>query len=173
MALLLILVSLIPLGISMNAVFFSGETVRVSTLQGKVGATDPVMVNPDMNPMRLVMAMDYWSKSFSTIHRYIDYRITAKPESGTVLWQASGRVASNSDTKTFSNSTNHPSIQTFDVISAARISFHYKIEPENLRYKGGTLKLKRNVTQHSLFITFTGLTLLVIGVLILANNQRK
>ena len=50
--LVLILVSLIALGISMNAVFFSGETVRISTLQGKVGSTEPVMVSPDMNPMR-------------------------------------------------------------------------------------------------------------------------
>ncbi len=157
----------------MNAVFFSGDTVQISTLKGRVGSTSPVMVSPEMNPLRLVMAMDYGSKSFSTTQRYIKYEITAKQETGAVLWQESGRVSSTSENKSFAKSTNHSSIQTFDVYSPSKILIHYKIEPENLRYKGGSLELKRNVAHHNLFITIMGLTLLVIGVLILANNQRK
>ena len=53
-AIILILLSFIPLGLSLHAVFLSGETVKEIHLEGKEGTTEPVSVGPEMNPLRLL-----------------------------------------------------------------------------------------------------------------------
>ncbi len=172
-AFILILASLIPLGTSLYAVFISGETVREIPLQGKAGATSPVSVDPEMNPLRLLLSMDYGGKAFSSVQRNITYQVTAYDEDKISLWTGDGRVSSKSDSKIISNQTHYSSLQTFEIDKPQAIYFDYSVESKNLRYKGGSLILNRNVINHNWLVTFPGLLMLVGGMLIFANNGRN
>jgi len=173
MALILILASLIPLGISSYAVFASGETVKEIPLKGKVGDTQSVSVDPGMNPLRLLLNMDYGGKAFSSVQRYITYQVSAYDEDKIRLWTEHGRVSSNSDSKIIGDQRHYSSLQTFEIDGPRNIYFDYSIESMNLRYKGGSLILNRNVINHNWLITIVGLFMLVGGVLIIANNSRN
>ena len=172
-AFILILASLVPLGISLYAVFISGETVREIPLKGKVGATNSVSVDPAMNPLRLLLSMDYGGKAFSSVQRYITYQVSAYDEDKIRLWTEDGRVSSNSDSKIISNQTHYSSLQTFEIDEPQTIYFDYSVDSRNLRYKGGSLILNRNVVNHNWLVTIPGLIMLVCGVLIFANNNRN
>ena len=172
-AFILILASLVPLGISLYAVFISGETVREIPLKGKVGATNSVSVDPAMNPLRLLLSMDYGGKAFSSVQRYITYQVSAYDEDKIRLWTEDGRVSSNSDSKIISNQTHYSSLQTFEIDEPQTIYFDYSVDSRNLRYKGGSLILNRNVVNHNWLVTIPGLLMLVGGVLIIANNNRN
>jgi len=172
-AFILILVSLIPLGASFYAVFISGEKVKETPLKGKVGATNPVSVDPGMNPLRLLISIDYGGKAFSSVQRNITYQVTAYNEDKMPLWTEDGRVSSNSDSNVISDQTHYSSLQTFEIYEPQKINFDYSIDSKNLRYKGGSLTLNRNVINHNWLITITGLFMLVGGVLIIANNSRN
>jgi hypothetical protein len=172
-AFILILASLMPLGISLYAVFISGETVKEIPLKGKVGATSSVSVDPGMNPLRLLLSMDYGGRAFSSVQRYITYQVSAYDEDKIRLWTEDGRVSSNSDSKIISDQTHYSSLQTFEIDASRDIYFDYSVESKNLRYQGGSLILNRNVTNHNWLITTPGLLMLVGGVLIIANNNRS
>jgi len=172
-AFILILASLIPLGLSSYAVFFSGDTVKEIPLKGKVGATNSVSVDPGMNPLRLLLSMDYGGKAFSSVQRHITYQVSAYDEDKIRLWTEDGRVSSNSDSKIISNQTHYSSLQTFEIDEPQTIYFDYSVDSKNLRYKGGSLTLNRNVINHSWIVTIPGLLMLVGGVLIFANNSRN
>ena len=173
MAFILILASLMLLGISLYAVFISGETVREIPLKGKVGATNSVSVDPAMNPLRLLLSMDYGGKAFSSVQRYITYQVSAYDEDKIRLWTEDGRVSSNSDSRIISNQTHYSSLQTFEIDEPQTIYFDYSVDSRNLRYKGGSLILNRNVVNHNWLVTIPGLIMLVCGVLIFANNNRN
>ena len=172
-AFILILASLIPLGISLYAVFISGQTVKEIPLKGKVGVTNSVSVDPGMNPLRLLLSMNYGGKAFSSVQRNITYQVTAYDEDKISLWTEEGRVSSNSDSKIISDQTHYSSLQTFEIEQARNIYFDYSVDSRNLRYKGGSLILNRNVINHNWLITIVGLFMLVSGVLIFANNGRN
>jgi hypothetical protein len=172
-AFILMLVSLMPLGMSFYAVFISGELVKELPLRGKVGETNLVSVDPGMNPLRLLISVDYGGKAFSAVQRNITYQVTAYNEEKMPLWTEDGRVSSNSDSKVISDQTHHSSLQTFGIGAPQKIYFDYSIDSKNLRYKGGALTLNRNVIDHNWLITIAGLFMLVGGVLIIANNSRN
>lgn len=171
-AIILILASLIPLGLSLHAVFLSGETVKEIHLKGKEGTTESVSVNPEMNPLRLLINMDYGSKAFSTVQRHITYAVTAYGEDDRYLWAEDGRASTDSKSKVISDQTHYSSLQTFAIDRPQGIFFKYLIDSKNLRYKGAVLKLNRNVSEHNWLFTIVGLIMLVSGVLIFANNKR-
>lgn len=171
-AITLILLGLLPLGMTMHTIFFSGSDVKEFSLKGREGKTEVISLQPDMNPVRLLITVDYGSKAYSTVQRYIEYSVTAKTRSGNTLWEEDGRVSVNSDAKRISNQTHYSSLRTFDINAPTDILFNYQIKEANLRYKGGYLTLRRNVTRHSWPITIIGLALLVVGILLFANNQR-
>ncbi len=171
---LLMASGLVALAISLKAVFFSGSDVEGFPLQGKHGNTYSVRVDPHMNPMRLLISMDYGTKAYNSIaQRYIEYVVSAKGEDGRVLWTEDGRASVNSDKKGVVNNTHHASLQTFDVDEEQEILFSYDIRSENLRYKGAELTLKANVTRHKMGLTVFGVIFLVAGLLIVVNNQKK
>ena len=172
-AFILILASLIPLGMSLYAVFMSGETVKEIPLKGKVGATNSVSVDPGMNPLRLLLSMDYGGRAFSSVQRYITYQVSAYDEDKIRLWTEDGRVSNNSDSKIIGDQTHYSSLQTFEIDEPRKIYFDYSVDSKNLRYQGGSLFLNRNVINHDWLITIPGLLMLVGGVLIIANNNRN
>jgi hypothetical protein len=169
----LIFIGLVPLALTMQAIFFSGSDIEEFPLQGKHGETEAVSLQPDMNPLRLIISMDYGMKAFGTAQRYIEYEVTANIDEGRILWIEDGRASVSGDKKFTGDKTHYSSLQTFDVDAPVDVLFSYKIEEANLRYKGGSLTLKRNVTRHNWFLTITGLVLLVSGILIFASNQKK
>ena len=172
-AVVLIILSLIPLGMSLQAVFFSGSELKVFPLEGRNAKTEAVQVTSDMSPMRLLITMDYGSKGFSTIQRYIEYSVTARAQDEGMLWQETGRASVTGDSKIISDQTHYASLQTFDINHPDTIQFEYKIDEANLRYKGGYLTLKRNVARHNLSITVIGVILLVMGIFIFVSTQKK
>ena len=82
-------------------------------------------------------------------------------------------VLQSGDSKVISNQTHYSSLQTFDIDNPTELQFTYRIEEANLRYKGGHLTLKRNVTRHSWTLTVIGLAMLVSGILIFSWHQKK
>jgi hypothetical protein len=172
-AITLILISLLPLGMTLQAIFFSGSEVVELPLKGRDDKTAVVRLDPDMNPLRLLITMDYGSKAFSTVQRHIKYVVSALDKNGRTLWTEDGRASVSGDSKAISNQTHYSSLQTFDIDVPTEVQFKYTIEEANLRYKGGHLTLKRNVTHHSWTLTITGLVMLVSGILIFSLNQKK
>ena len=172
-AIALIFFGLVPLGMSMQAIFFSGSEVTTFPLKGHEGHTGFTTLQPDMNPIRLLITLEYGSKAFSTVQRYIEYSVTAKAQSGDPLWEEDGRASITSDKKVISDQSHHSSLQTFDIDAPTDVQFDYKIEEENLRFKGGYLTLKRNVTPHNWLLTIIGLVILVTSILIFASNQKR
>ena len=171
-AIVLLFLGLLPLGMSVRAIFFSGSDVEEFTLKGREGHTEIISLQPDMNPVRLLITVNVGSKAYSTVQRYIEYVVTAKTSSGSMLWEEDGRVSVNSDKKRISDQSHHSSLQTFDIDAPIDVLFNYQIKEANLRYKGGHLTLKRNVTPHSWPITIIGLVLLLAGILLFANNHK-
>jgi hypothetical protein len=142
-------------------------------LKGREDKTAVIRLEPDMNPLRLLITMDYGSKAFSTVQRYINYVVSALDSNGRTLWMEDGRASVSGDSKVISNQTHYSSLQTFDIDGPTDVQFKYTIEEANLRYKGGHLTLKRNVTRHSWVLTITGLVMLVSGILIFSWNRRN
>ena len=169
----LLVIGLIFSAMSMKAVFFSGSEVENFYLDGRSNQTAPVHLEPEMNPLRLLIEMDVGTKAFSNVQRYVEYFITAKRETGETLWVEDGRVSVSSDKKNVMNQTHYSSVQTFDIDEAMDVQFIYQIKEANLRYKGGSMTLKRNVSRHNWIITIIGVVLLVSGVLMLVNNKKK
>jgi len=172
-AITLILISLLPLGMTLQAIFFSGSQVTELPLKGREDKTAEIRLEPDMNPLRLLITMDYGSKAFSTVQRHINYVVSALDSNGRTLWTEDGRASVSGDSKVISNQTHYSSLQTFDIDAPTEIQFKYTIEEANLRYKGGYLTLKRNVTRHSWALTIAGLVMLVSGILIFSWNQKN
>ena len=172
-AMTLILISLLPLGMTLQAIFFSGSEVAELPLKGRNDKTAVIRLDPDMNPLRLLITMDYGSKAFSTVQRHIKYAVSALDTNGSTLWTEDGRASVSGDSKVISNQTHYSSLQTFDIDTPTDVQFKYAIEEANLRYKGGHLTLKRNVTRHSWALTITGLVMLVSGIMVFSLNQKK
>jgi hypothetical protein len=149
-AITLIFISLLPLGMTLQAIFFSGSRVAELPLQGRDGKTQVI-----------------------TIQRHIKYAVSALDGDGRALWTENGRASVSGDSKVVSNQTHYSSLQTFDIDMPTEVQFKYSIEEANMRYKGGHLSLKRNVTRHSRALTIVGLIMLVSGILVFAWNQRK
>ena len=172
-AITLILISLLPVGMTLQAIFLSGSQVAELPLTSRDDKTEVISLEPDMSPLRLLITMDYGSKAFSTVQRHIKYVVSALDGDGRTLWTENGRASVSGDSKVVSNQTHYSSLQTFDIDMPTEVQFKYKIEEANLRYKGGHLTLKRNVTRHSWALTIAGLIMLVSGILIFAWNQKK
>jgi hypothetical protein len=172
-ALTLVLISLLPLGLTLQAIFFSGSQAAELPLKSRDDQTAVIRLDPDMNPLRLLITMDYGSKAFSTAQRHIKYVVSALDSNGRTLWTEDGRASVSGDAKVISNQTYYSSLQTFDIDEPTEVQFKYRIEEANLRYKGGYLTLKRNVRRHNWALTIPGLVMLVTGILIISWNQKQ
>ena len=71
-AITLVLIGLLPLGLFLQAIFFSGSQVANLPLNGRDARTELIRIAPDMNPLRLLITMEYGQKARSTVRRHIN-----------------------------------------------------------------------------------------------------
>ncbi len=172
-AIVLIIIGLLLLGMSAQAMFFSGNDIKEFPLKSRDGHTEFISLQPAMNPLRLLIAVNLGAKVLSTAQRHIEYVITAKTREGELLWVENGHVSVHNDNKIIGDQTHYISLQTYTIETPTEVQFIYQFKEANLRYKGASLTLKRNVTRHQWSQTIAGLILLLAGILIFASNQKR
>lgn len=150
------------------------ELVRVD-LQGPVGQTGPIELDPDMNPIRLILKMSYEIEIAEIDEPAYDYEIVLADVKGVRLFREVGgqREKRDDNTPVFAAKSMAHVVQTFSVEEAGQYVVDWNITADKAKIVQQSVLFRRNVRPFQIGYLIAGVICFGLGFLLLIRRRPR
>lgn len=162
-------------GWTLNDYATSGEQVFETTLEDKSGSLKPVMLDPSMSPMRLLLKVQYEITLRDLTNNTYVFDAEVKDPAGDVILSGHGAPSKKKDDKgsiTERNSQNHV-VGSFDVVEGGAFLLSWNVKEKRATINGMSMELRRNVSDLNVINLSVAGLLFVLGWIIIFTGRRK
>ena len=175
LVLLLFVASMALFGSTINAYFTSGEEVMSVPVQGRLGALDPIILNPGMSPVRIILNIQSEMHIQDTTNDAYQFQVDVKDRADTQLFSFTGTHSEKKEDEgsEFRRITQNHVVGTFDIPLQGPYSVDWRVDPKRANITSIMVSVRRNVEGLNIpLIAIAGLCFVLAWTVLLVGRRK-
>ncbi|MEH6476096.1 MAG: hypothetical protein V7727_10420 [Sneathiella sp.] len=175
LVLLLFVTSMVLFGSTINAYFTSGEEVISVPVQGRLGTLDPILLNPGMSPVRIILNIRSEMHIQDNTNDAYQFQVDVKDRANTQLFSFTGAHSEKKDDKgsEFRRITQNHVVGTFDIPGQGPYLVDWRLDPKRANITSIKVSIRRNVEGLNIpLIVIAGLCFVLAWAVLLVGRRK-